>query len=103
MSYGRFKGGQHFDYLKKDMKIDLATPEQIKLLTDLGYKTDKGKLTKIRASYLIKTLKAEQAVEQTVKQARAAAMLPGGLNPPALGRDSRGTRMWDKQDTSSRG
>lgn len=60
MSYGRFKGGQHFNSISTNKlnQVDKATPEQLKELKELNITIEKN-LTSIRAKYLIKEAKKQ--------------------------------------------
>jgi hypothetical protein len=53
MSYGRFKGGQHFNYLKKKgVTFEKATSKQKEILKSLNVAFEPN-ITKVRARYLI--------------------------------------------------
>lgn len=61
MSYGRFKGGQHFSKKALDAGIESISPEQVKRLIKYGLiDFDLSKLTYSQAAHLLKELRRDK-------------------------------------------
>ena len=61
--FGRFNGGQHFNYLKKGLKdttVDYATPGQLKALKALGRKYERNTILRKDAEILLKELRSQK-------------------------------------------